>query len=339
MPARDRGPAGGPAPARMTEAAAAALPRYADLPVEGETGERTAWGAFGADDEIGTLNLLTDDRVAAAAAEVRTGRRFSLNLPVTLPDPPIGGGQANRGVPRRHVERLLHGGVLDDRLDELWLQGSTQWDGLNHVRHRRLGFYNGADPADVEGEAARLGIHRWQPGVVGRGVLLDLPRWAAGTGRPLAWDDPFPVTPEVIEAVLAHQGLELRPGDVLLLRTGWLEGFLRADAGTQRRLATEPGLTSPGLHPTDEVIELLWDHQVAAVAADNPSVEVTPPQGTGFGHWKLIPLFGLALGELWWLEDLADDCEADGRWSSLVVSVPLNVPGACGSPANAIAIK
>jgi kynurenine formamidase len=315
------------------------LPTYAELPVDEVISKRTAWGVFGEDDEIGTLNLLTDACVLAAAGEVRTGRRIGLNLPVAVPDPPITGGQARRQTPIRTAVELEGGAFLDDRLDEFWLQGSTQWDGLTHVRHRQRGFYNGHAEPDISSAPFRLGIQAWQPGVVGRGVLVDLPRWAADTGVDLSWNDSFAVTPDVLTSVLDHQGTDLVDGDILLLRSGWLATYLQQDYETREAIGTRPGLTSPGLHASEEMFEFLWDRRISAVAADNPSVEVTPPQGTGFGHFKLIPLLGFALGELWWLEDLSADCAGDGRYTCMLVSVPLNVPGGCGSPANAIAIK
>jgi len=315
-------------------------PSYSDLKVDESTGERTAWGVFGQFDQIGTLNHLTDERVVDSVSEVRSGRRFSLNLPVNMPNPPVGAGVADRHVPTRRMIHLLNGNALDDQLDGFWLQGSTQWDGLSHVRHRTLGFYNGASTESVEGPAGILGIQSWQPGVVGRGVLVDVARWASNTGTPYEWDSSFAVTPSILKDVLKYENVELRAGDILMLRTGWLAGLLACSLEDQARLATTVGLKNPGLYPSEEMISFLWDSKISAIAADNSSVELTPPQkAIGFGHWKLIPLFGFALGELWWLEDLADDCAEDGRYTSLLVSVPLNVPSGCGSPANAIAIK
>ena len=87
--------------------------------------------------------------------------------------------------------------------------------------------------------------------------------------------------------------------------------------------------------------EYLWDLHIAAIAADNPALEAWPPDPAtgGFMHWKLIPHFGMPIGELWWLADLADDCAADGVYDSFLTSAPLNVPGGVGSPPNALAIK
>jgi len=100
-------------------------------------------------------------------------------------------------------------------------------------------------------------------------------------------------------------------------------------------------LRAPGIGPVDEMAEYLWDLHVAAVAADNTSLEAWPPgsESGGFLHFKLIPHFGMPIGELWWLEDLGADCAADGVYEFMLTSAPLNVPGGVGSPPNALAIK
>jgi len=104
-------------------------------------------------------------------------------------------------------------------------------------------------------------------------------------------------------------------------------------------------LNAPGLAHTEAVAEYLWDSHAAAIASDTFAVEVWPidpdPAAHPFGflHHMLIGQFGMALGELWWLHDLADSCATDGVYESFLVSVPLNAPGGIGSPANAVAIK
>jgi hypothetical protein len=95
----------------------------------------------------------------------------------------------------------------------------------------------------------------------------------------------------------------------------------------------------PGLEVSDRTLEWLWDSHVAAVAADNVGVEACGPGKRFTLHLQLLPLLGLPLGEYWWLHDLAADCAADGRHTALLVSVPLNVRGGVGSPAQAVAIR
>jgi hypothetical protein len=86
----------------------------------------------------------------------------------------------------------------------------------------------------------------------------------------------------------------------------------------------------------------LWNLHVAAVAADNSALEAWPPasrEADGFMHMTLIPLLGMPIGKLWWLDDLAVDCAADRRYEFFFTSAPLNVPGGVGSPPNALAIR
>jgi kynurenine formamidase len=96
----------------------------------------------------------------------------------------------------------------------------------------------------------------------------------------------------------------------------------------------------PGLDAHRETAAWLWDHRIAAIAADNPAVEAQKVDAAvGFQHRRLIPLLGMALGEFWFLDDLASDCAEDGVYEFMLVAAPLNIPGGVGSPANAYAIK
>src|SRR5699024_258209 len=119
------------------------------------------------------------------------------------------------------------------------------------------------------------------------------------------------------------QGSPLRRGDILMLRTGYTRVI---------RDASERPRSWPGLAPDEEMARYLWDRGVAAVVADNPAVETAPGDSKSFLHRRLIPMLGLALGEFFDLEALADDCAQDGRYTSFFVAVPLNLPRGVGSP-------
>src|SRR5262249_32668013 len=114
------------------------LPDFDDLPIKPDYPPHSAWGVFGDDDQIGTLNLLTPERVAAAARLVEQGQVFSLNYELELPDPPL----FNRAATRHTIIRRRHN-VFDDVYDNFNTQSSSQWDGLRHNGHRQYGFYNG----------------------------------------------------------------------------------------------------------------------------------------------------------------------------------------------------
>jgi kynurenine formamidase len=308
---------------------------------------------WGADDELGTLNLLTDAATLVAVQTVRRGAVFPLQLPLHEPRP----GVVWRTEPRHHLLHVGHenrpapaGGAddpsagyvdRDDYVDGLWLQGSSQWDGLTHIRHPEHGNYNGVPDADIHGgPGSRLGIDRWaERGVVGRGVVVDVAGWFDAQGDPLDLDSPRQITAAELDATLAHQGTELVGGDILLLHTGWLARLMALAPDDRSSLLDPRTQQVPGLAVERDTLAWLWDHHVAAVAADNVGVEACGP-GLRFDlHPELLALLGMPLGEYWWLADLAADCRAHGTYEALLVSVPLNLRGAVGSPAQAIAIR
>src|SRR3954452_23930703 len=112
------------------------VPTYAQLPIQPDAPPKSAWGVFGRDDQVGTLNFLTDDRRLAAIREVRRGAVFSLDLPLHLPRPPM---IALRTAYRRTQITFAGNRGRDDVLDNFYLQCSTQWDSLKHIRHPEYG--------------------------------------------------------------------------------------------------------------------------------------------------------------------------------------------------------
>ncbi|MGD0245979.1 MAG: cyclase family protein [Streptosporangiaceae bacterium] len=320
------------------------LPDYDSLPAAGGRG-RSGWGLFGEQDNVGLINLQTPDRVARACRLVQTGQVFPLDIPLDFFPPPDKPGE--RGAPR-HVLQNFDQTAFDDSLDGFFLQGTTQWDALGHVGFRRGAFYNGARPEDIEAGRRNTIDHWARRGIVGRAVLLDMVRALAARGEEL---DPFggyAITVDDLEAAREQAGLRFQPGDVILLRTGHLEALARLPA-EQRRIRLDT-MTTPGLAHCEEMARYVWNTHAAAVAADNMAVEVWPalmdpaagdltgPQWPfGYLHNAFIGLFGLAMGEYFWLADLAGQCARDGRYEMLFTSAPLNVRGV-GSPANALVI-
>jgi len=96
---------------------------------------------------------------------------------------------------------------------------------------------------------------------------------------------------------------------------------------------------SPGLDGMRETAEWMWDHRITFFAGDNIALEALPPVPRNFQHRRMIPLFGMPIGEFWNFEDLAADCARDGQYEVLLVSKPLNLPRGLGSPINALAFK
>ena len=303
--------------------AVADLPAFDELPVIPTAPAMSSWGVWRDHDVFGCLNLLGPERVLRGAQCIRTGQVFALNLDMELPDPPLF---------RR--SRFTHLGPPelgrnDDVLTDWNTQSSSQWDGFRHVAHPEHGHYAG-----VVGE--EHGVHHWaRRGIAGRAVLVDVGRYRQTIGDALRMDAAEPITREDVLAALAAQEVEVEPGDVLLLRTGWVGWYRELDQGGRDALAAD--LAAPGLEPSEAICGLLWDLHIAAIGADNPAVELWPP--TTFIHTILLPLLGIPLGELWDLEALAEDCARDRVYECFFTSAPLNLRSGVASPPNALAIK
>lgn len=322
------------------------LPSYDELPIADGKPAGSSWGLWGDEDVLGCLNLLTPERVQRGAACVRKGAVFGLNWDMKLPDPPLFG----RAAFTHEVIWLQNEAGHDEHLHGWNTQSSSQWDGFRHIKHPVHGFYNGV--ADE-----KHGVDHWaRKGLAGRGVLVDVARWREAEGNPLTPNASDPIEPDDIRGTLKSQGVEVEPGDVLCVRTGWLAWYLSLDAGERKSLA-ESGHPCVGLRPGEEMWRLLWDLHISAVAGDNPSLEVWPPAAFAtperlqelladrerldeiFMHIRLLPLFGLPIGEFFDLEALAADCAEDGVYEFFFTSAPLNLPAGVASPPNALAIK
>lgn len=315
------------------------LPSYDELP-EGHLGGRLGWHVFGQDDQLGLVNLLTPQRRARAAGLVHRGESFTLDLPLGYFDPPL---NPARGIARHHVIDQPGGIGLDDVWDNVFPQAGSQWDSLAHIGYGRDVYYNGATAEDIKG-AGRNGIDHWaRHGISGRGVVLDMVRSLAAAGRAYDPGDTTEFGPEELEIAREFAGIEYEPGDIILLHTGFTGWYARRSA-SQRKMVPKT-LTAPGLAHTEAVCRYLWDAHVSAVATDTFAVEAWPADTSaeaapfGFIHQMLIGSFGMALGELWNLDELASSCAIDGIYQGLVVSNPTYALGGISSAPNAVFLK
>ncbi len=320
-------------------ASALKLPRYSDLPVREGAPPGSAWGVFGDDDEVGTINLQTPERVVAAVSSIRSGKVFALNLPINIPDPPL----FTRGK-HSHTVKIFPTAefVLDDYLDNFYPQASSQWDALAHVKHPVHGAYNGIPDNQITGRGGmRLGIDNLaRRGIAGRGVLADVARHYDRRGKKIDFSKAESIPLEDVQTTLVEEGVALQAGDVLLIRIGWTRFYMSASAETKEELARETVV--PGIEGSERTARWLWDNHLAAVASDSPALEALPKSAGNemeFLHFHMLAFFGMPIGEMWNLEGLAEDCAADGRYDFFLTSAPLNVPGGVGSPPNALAIK
>ncbi|CBG72199.1 conserved hypothetical protein [Streptomyces scabiei 87.22] len=293
------------------------------------------WGRWGVDDEIGTLNLITDEVVRAAAASVRSGRRVPLALPLQQDGVQTGmmPGRVNPLHAMVQINQEIFGPgtvACSDDAVTMGLQAATHWDALTHVSHSGR-IYNGrpADTITPHGGAAFAGIDKARH-IVSRGVLLDVPR-ALGLG-----DDRLPgnhaVTPEDLDAAEELAGTRVRAGDIVLVRTGQIRAYLGGDKHAY-------AFPSPGLSlRTPE-----WFHarDVAAVANDTLTFEIFPPEIEDLWlpvHALDLVEMGMPQGQNWNLEELSTACGQAERYAFLLSAMPEPFVGATGTPVAPIAI-
>jgi kynurenine formamidase len=313
------------------------IPHFDELPATPGAPPESTWGVFGSDDGIGCLNFLTPAGVVEAARLVQTGKVFRLDAKLGFATPPLFGRAAmsHRVVPLGPVAH-------DDMLEQFNTQEGSQWDGLGHVGHPRLErFYNGVTAAEIRSGNQKLGIHHWSNKVVGRAVLIDAFSFRQTQGQSVSPFEKDVYTLEELQGALSAQRVTLKPGSILLVRTGWMEAYQKCSPDQKAAMAPIDKIRATGIEATRRIAAWLWDNQVAAIGTDCPAVESLPMQ---FGdetllHYRALPLLGLPLGELFVLAPLAEDCKLDGRYEFMLVSAPLHVEGGIASPPNAVAIK
>jgi kynurenine formamidase len=291
------------------------------------------WGKWGPEDEKGTTNLITPERLIAAARLVKKGQIFDLGIPMDANGPQPGGGRINpvHLMSETGQGQVFPGGFryADDYIF-MPLQGSSQWDSLAHVYYDDK-LYNGFPASGVGLHGSEHNsIDKQAKGIAGRGVLLDLVALKGVECLDLG----YVITPDDLDDAARRQNVQVLPGDILLFRTGWRRKFL-AEKSPTAFMAGEPGLGMA-------CCEWLHQKQVAVVCSDNWAIEVLPGEfdDVVFNvHMVLIRDMGMTLGEILDFEELAADCAADGVWEFFFCSPPLKVTNAVGSPINPLAMK
>lgn len=299
------------------------------------------WGRWGPEDQLGTLNNVAPEDVVAAAGLIRKGRSFALGLAL---DEKIQSGlfggrwnpihsmlatgtDAAAGLQDEGTAYLRY---ADDALN-MPCQGSTQWDALAHIFLDDK-MWNGYPASLVDARGAhRNGIEHYRDKCVGRGVLLDVARWKGVEMLDLG----YPVTSADLDGCAAAQGVEIRKGDFVILRTGHQEQCLKTGDWSGYAGGDAPGLAF-------ETCYWIREHDIAAICADTWGCEVRPNETDEANqpwHWVVIPAIGIAMGEIYYVEELAADCAADGVYEFFFCAPPLHLPGGCGSPTNPQAIK
>ncbi|OKI63096.1 cyclase family protein [Streptomyces sp. MJM1172] len=291
------------------------------------------WGRWGAADEMGTLNLITDEVVRAAAAEIRTGRRIPLALPLREDGVQVGmiPGRVNPLHTMVQINQELFGPgtvACSDDAVTMGLQCATHWDALTHVSHSGK-IYNGRPAGTITAHARAefSGIEKAGP-IVSRGVLLDVAR-AKGLDR---LPGGHAVTPEDLAEAEEFGGVAVRAGDIVLVRTGQMQLYLAGDKHGY-------GFPSPGL----SVRTPQWFHarDVAAVANDTLTFEIFPPEIENLWlpvHALDLVEMGMHQGQNWNLEKLSTACAEAGRHAFLLSAMPEPFVGAVGTPVSPVAV-
>ena len=287
------------------------------------------WGRWGDQDERGTTNYITPDKLVAAAQLVKQGKVFDLGIPFGADGPQPGGGRINPVLLMSETGRDQNfPGAFHYADDYVFmpLQAASQWDGLAHVFYDDQ-LYNGFPASDVTPHGAHhCSIDKQAKGIAGRGVLLDIARlkgvdWMEG-GQAVTADD--------LEAASQQQGVRVGSGDILLFRTGWRKKFV-TEKNPLEFMSSEPGLNL-------SCCDWLAEHEVAAVCSDNWAIKVLP----GEVDEELLPVhmvcirdMGMTLGEILDLDELA----ADGTYEFFFTAPPIKFSRAVGSPINPLALK
>lgn len=322
-----------------------------------ETAKRVCnWGKWGKEDEVGTVNYVTSEDIVDAAKLIKKGKIFSLGMnfdengpqtgrrkrtnPVhtmtfTGTDVEMGRQQAFLGV---DDDKPWYSNLSADDYISMPIQCATHWDALGHVFYQdfeknEVFMYGGYSPKYVDAAlgCTRSGIDKVKDKMAGRGVLLDMARF-----KKKEYMDPGEgITSEDLDACAKLQGVTIQKGDFLLIRTGHLGRHLKQKSWDGFVAGDAPGVEF-------ETIVWMHDKEIAAVAVDTWCAEVRPNRSDVFNqpwHWLCLPIVGLTMGEMFKLDELAEDCEADKQYEFFFVAPPLAITNATGSPLNPYAIK
>ncbi|KAJ8115800.1 hypothetical protein ONZ43_g4585 [Nemania bipapillata] len=325
-------------------------PSYDELPLNSSYPSKAAWGVWGADDELGALNHITEDTIMAASQTIKEGKAFPLNLRLDVPNPPANFARK----PLNHLF-LPQDGYTDDVL-VMNTQISTQFDGLRHFPYSTNNsvftyqWYNDliANYEDVIGPkpTETLGIQMAaEKGIVVRAVLFDFAGWQDATNQTFDAFTDRNITPDELDKIADWQNMPSdwsKPGDMLIIRTGWVRQYMTLNA-TERNLLPVQSWPWIGMEASERSLRWVWEKKLSVVGADNPAFEVSTMSFDVDGHTRslhqvFIGGWGQSIVEFLYLEELAQALHERGRWNFFMTMQNLNVVSGIASPPNALAI-
>lgn len=282
---------------------------------------------------------------------------MSLNWPIGAIKTP---GFGRKGLVHKvmsFVDTPLAAHGYDDEV-EFNTQCSSQWDSLCHFHHQKSeSGYNGVQTnvqeltqaygdEDLAQKLPTLNHWHSRGGLVARAVFIDYKLYADENGISYNPFSDHKITVDDIEKIAKKQGVEFKQGDVIIIRSGFTEDLTGVSEEKQGELMGSH--RTCGVTGTPDTAKWFWNKHFAAVAGDMIAFEHIPPINPETGkedsvaglvlHQYFLALFGMPIGELWDLKQLSETCKKLGRYSFMLTSVPLNVPGGIGSPPNALAI-
>ncbi len=280
---------------------------------------------WGADDQRGAANRITPAKVLEAKNLITTGQTYQLGRLYEAGRPGFGTRHFSLRIPKMFGPNGTNQMYFHDEIVSAELgQVGTQFDGLGHIAIGDL-FYNGnreRDFAKAEG-LTKLGIEN-VGAIVTRGVLVDV---AAFKGRPML-DGGYEISRADVEGALKRQNVAIRPGDIVLLHTGWGALWMKDNA---RFMQNAPGI---GLDAAQYFVE----REIVMAGSDTWAVEVVPNPDASLAfpvHQLFIPRNGIYIFENLATEELA----RDRAYEFAFMFAPLRLKGASGSPGNPLAIR
>ncbi|MBR0597456.1 cyclase family protein [Sinanaerobacter chloroacetimidivorans] len=305
------------------------------------------WNKWGENDELGTLNYIDAQDIVYAAQLVKTGKVFPMAIPLDVNGPQW--GERGRTNPHRTMVYTGTDALLGrqdfinmryaDDVVTMPLQCATHWDALGHVFYeyyegdeRKVIMWNGYSAANVDSYGChKCGIQNTRDKLIGRGILLDMARFHGVESM----DPGQGITSEDLTACAEKFGIQVKQGDFVLVRTGFLGKHMKEGVWGKYAGGDAPGLEF-------ETLEWLHKNEVAAVATDTWGVEVRPNRSDEFlqpWHWLAIPMLGITMGENFFLDGIAEECAKDGSYEFLFVAPSLPFTNGAGSPTNPLAVK